>query len=147
MKQINSQSDLISMSSFAGTVLPHNQILCLHHFNSRSLYFQCLQCLPNLILLDTWETHQCALHFNVEITRTNFLQLQPSIRSVPAQVRSTYFTVERANKTLHQISPCTPVSVPAKITWYEASIHRLALGGFTKYLSFQHLQHNRLFGC
>ena len=30
---------------------------------------------------------------------------------------SRYFTVERAARTLHRMSPCTPVSVPAKITW------------------------------
>ena len=38
----NSQSDLTHMSNFAGPILPHNQILCLHHFNLRSLYFQSL---------------------------------------------------------------------------------------------------------
>ena len=52
--------------------------------------------------------------------RTNFLQLQPSIRPVQAQVTSRYLTVERATKTLHRMSPCTPVSDPAKITWYRA---------------------------
>ena len=51
------------------------------------------------------------------MTRTNFLQLQPCIRPVPAQVICKYFTVERAAKTLHRMSLCTPVSVPAKITW------------------------------
>ena len=30
--------------------------------------------------------HQCALRFNEKIPRTHFLQLQPSIRPVPAQV-------------------------------------------------------------
>ena len=53
------------------------------------------------------------------MTTTNFLQLQPSIRSVPAQVTSVYFIVEMAANTLHRMSPCTPVSVPAKITWYD----------------------------
>ena len=51
------------------------------------------------------------------MTITNFLQLQPSIRPVPAQVTSKYFTAKRATKTLHPMSPCTPVSVPVKITW------------------------------
>ena len=50
------------------------------------------------------------------MTRTNILQLQPSIRPVPAQVTSKYFTFERAAKTLHRMLPCTLVSVPAKIT-------------------------------
>ena len=53
---------------------------------------------------------QCGLHFNEQITRTHFFLLQFSIRPVPAPV-------ERAAKTLHRMSPCTPVSVPAKITW------------------------------
>ena len=52
------------------------------------------------------------------MTRTNFLLLEPSIRPVQAQVTIKYLnTVERAAKTLHRMSPCTPVSVPAKITW------------------------------
>ena len=46
VKQINSQSDLILMSSFAGPSYLTNQILCLHHFNLRSLYLQPLQSLP-----------------------------------------------------------------------------------------------------
>ena len=33
------------------------------------------------------------------------------------QFKFKLFTVERAAKTLHQMSPYTPVSVPAKITW------------------------------
>ena len=36
---------------FCRPVLPHNQILCLHDFNLRSLYFQVLQSLPNWIQL------------------------------------------------------------------------------------------------
>ena len=72
VKQINSQSDLIWMTSSAGPsylairsnlddefcqpVLHRNQILCLHHFNLRSLYFQSLQSLPNWIQLHTSRT-------------------------------------------------------------------------------------------
>ena len=57
------------------------------------------------------------------MTRTNFLQLKPSVRLVPAQIASKHFTVERAAKPLHRMSPCTPVSVPAKkITWILTSI-------------------------
>ena len=55
-KQINSQSDLILMSSFVSPVLPCSQILCLHHFNLRSLYLQSLRSLPNWIQLHTSRT-------------------------------------------------------------------------------------------
>ena len=33
----------------------------------------------------------------------------------------SHFIVERAAETLHRMSPCTPVSVPAKITWIQIS--------------------------
>ena len=36
---------------FCRPVLPRNQILCLHHFSLRSLYFQSLQSLTKLIQL------------------------------------------------------------------------------------------------
>ena len=35
-----------------------------------------------------------------------------------ASSSSSYFTVERTAKTLCSMLPCTPVSIPAKITWY-----------------------------
>ena len=38
---------------FCRPVLPHNQILCLHHFNLRSLCSRCLQSLSNWIQLHT----------------------------------------------------------------------------------------------
>ena len=41
---------------FCWPVLPHSQILCLHHFNLRSSYFQSLQSLTNLIQLHASET-------------------------------------------------------------------------------------------
>ena len=47
VKQINSQSDIISMSSFAGP----SYLSTRSFLNLKSLYFQSLQCLPNLILL------------------------------------------------------------------------------------------------
>ena len=34
-----------------------------------------------------------------------------------ASSSSSYFTLERAAQTFHQMSPGAPVSVPAKITW------------------------------
>ena len=73
VKQISSQSDLISVPSFVGPFVPYNQILSLHHFNLRSLYFQSFRSLPNLILLHTWELYQIAIHFNEQITRTHLL--------------------------------------------------------------------------
>ena len=47
-QQINSQSVFDFDVEFCRPFLPHNQIICLHHFNSRSLYFQYLQSLPSL---------------------------------------------------------------------------------------------------
>ena len=38
-----------------------------------------------------------------------------------ASSSSSYFTVEKAAKTLHRMSPCTPVSVPTKITCCDRS--------------------------
>ena len=35
------------------------------------------------------------------------------------QSSSSYFAVERADKTLHRMSLCTPVNVPTKITWQQ----------------------------
>ena len=49
VKQINSQSDFNQNVKFCRPNLPHNQILCLHHFNLRSLYFQSLQSLTNFM--------------------------------------------------------------------------------------------------
>ena len=60
VKQISSHFNV----AFCRPALPHNQILCLHDFNLRSLYFQSLQPLLNWIQLHTPEPHQCGLHFN-----------------------------------------------------------------------------------
>ena len=38
------------------------------------------------------------------------------------QFQLKYFTVERTAKTLHRMSPCTPVSVLAKITWMKNAV-------------------------
>ena len=85
VKQINSQSDLIWMSSFAGpsylTIRSSVYIILIWDLYTSNLY-------------NLWQTrciyihrkpHQCGLHFNEQITRTHFLLLQPSIRPVPAQ--------------------------------------------------------------
>ena len=44
-------------------ILPYNQILCVHDFNLRSLYFQSLQSLPNWIQLHTSETSSVCTSF------------------------------------------------------------------------------------
>ena len=73
VKQINSQSNLTSMTSFAGP----------SYLTIRSYVYIILtwdSCLPNLIVYYILaKLHQCALHFNESITRTNLLQLQPSL--------------------------------------------------------------------
>ena len=54
MKQKKKQPIRFNFSvKFCRPVLSRNQILCLHHFHLRSLYFQSLQSLPNWIQLDT----------------------------------------------------------------------------------------------
>ena len=62
VKQINSQSDLTSMLSFAG---PSYLTIrsSVYIFNLRFLYFQSLQCLPNLILLHTLGTSPVCTSF------------------------------------------------------------------------------------
>ena len=59
------------MSNFAGLVLPHNQILCLHHFNLRSLCFQSWQSLTRSNYVCR-KSDQCALHFSEQITRWKY---------------------------------------------------------------------------
>ena len=86
MKQVNSQSDLISMSSFAGPSYP----------TLRSSFCIILiwdPCICNLYnLCQTWSNytlqkpHQCAHSFTEQITRVHFLLLQLSIWLIPAQV-------------------------------------------------------------
>ena len=86
VKQINSQSDLIWMSSFAGP----------SYLRSRSsVYIILIWDRYIFNLYNLWQTRciyisrkprQCELHFNEQIIRTHFLLLQPSIRPVPAQV-------------------------------------------------------------
>ena len=40
---------------------------------------------------------------------------------------SSYLALERAAKTLHRMSLCTPVNVPAKITWQQTLAVRASL--------------------
>ena len=85
--------------------LPQNQILCLHHFNLLSLYFQSLQSLPNWIQLHTslfqWTN-------NTILSVTAFYYASSSSNNV---------TLEKTAKNLHRMSPYTPASVPNKIAW------------------------------
>ena len=84
VKQINSQSDLISTSSFAGP----------SYFTVWSSV--CVILIWDLCICKLWQTEssdirrkphqQCALNFNEQITRVRFLLLQPSIRPILAQV-------------------------------------------------------------
>ena len=114
VKQINSQSDLTSMLSFAGpsylTVRISLYIILIWDSCISNLYNLCQTGVSYL----RRKPHQCALRLNKQITRTHFLQLQPSFYTSSS---SSYFTVEKAIKTLYWMSPCTPVSVNAKITW------------------------------
>ena len=71
---------------FCRPVLPHNQILCLHHFNLRSLYFQSLQSLPNRIQLQYVRNLSNMQSILMNKQWKHFLLLQPSIRPVPAHV-------------------------------------------------------------
>ena len=67
VKQMNSQSDLICRP-----IIPHNQILCLHHFNLRSLYFQSLQSLPNWIPLHTSGISRICTRFQLINNKNTF---------------------------------------------------------------------------
>ena len=98
---------------FCPPVLPYNQILCLHHFNLRSLYLQSLQSLLNWIQLHTSKLNPCALNFTEQITRAHFFLLQTSIRPILAQV----IYCGKGRQNLASNVTLYPVSVPAEITW------------------------------
>ena len=102
---------------FCRPILPHNQILCLHLFNLRFLDFQSLQPLPNWIQLHTSETWPLIMHLirmNEKREHTLFCYSLPS-----AQFQLMLFYCGKGRQTLQWMSPCTPVNVPAKITWLE----------------------------
>ena len=112
VKQINNQSDLIWMSSFAGP-----SYLAIRF----SVYIILIWDPYFFNLYNLWQTwciyvgrkpRQCGLQFNEQITRTHFLLLQPSIRAVPAQVILLWKGPPKL------CIECHPVSVPAKIIWY-----------------------------
>ena len=87
MKQINSQSDSFSMSSFAGlTYLTIRSSVYII-----STWDPCIFNLHNLFQTWSsyiwWKPHQRALHVNEQTTKTHhFLLLQPCIRPALAQV-------------------------------------------------------------
>ena len=86
VKQVNSQSDLLSMSSFAGpSYLTIRSSVCII-----LIWDPCICNLYNLCQTRSIHTlqkpHQCALNFTEQITRAHFLLSQPSIRPNPAQV-------------------------------------------------------------
>ena len=85
VKQINNQSDLISMSNFAGPsyIIIKSSVCIILIWNPFIFILHSLcQTLSNPTRR---KSHQCALHFNKQIIRTHFLLLQPSIRPVPAE--------------------------------------------------------------
>ena len=110
LKQINSQSDLISMSSFAS----------LSYLTIRSSVCIILICIYNLHnLCQTGSSYkspkrhqQCVLNFNEQITRVHFLLLQSSIRPIPAQIILLW-------KGLPKLCiECHLVSLVSRITWH-----------------------------
>ena len=89
VKQINIQSDLTSMSSWL--VLPHSQILSLHHFNLRFLHFQSLQSVPNWIQLATSETSPLCTSFQW----TNNKNMLSAIKLAFSAIKIAFFLWER----------------------------------------------------
>ena len=120
VKQIHRQSDLTIDVEFCWPILPHSHILSVHHFKLRSLHFQSLQSLPNWIKLPTSKISPMC-------TPNNKNTLPSFTAFYEASFGSSYFTLKRAAKTLHLMSPCTPVSVPAKITWYPSAFCRFLI--------------------
>ena len=113
MKQNNNQSDLMSMSSSAGlsylTVRSFVYIILI----LRSLYFQSLQSLLNWIQLDTSWTSPVCTSFQL----LNNKSILPSVAAFSFLCQfqlKLSVTVERSAKTLHRMSPCTPMSFSPK---------------------------------
>ena len=88
MKQINSQSDLISMSSFAGpSYLTIRSPVCIILIGDPRIYNLYNLCQTGSdYTLQNSKPRQCALNFTEQMIRAHFLLLQPSIRPVTAQV-------------------------------------------------------------
>ena len=118
VKQINSQSNLICMSSFAGpgylTIRSSVYIVLIwdpYIFNLYNLWQTWYRC--NYYMRR--KPDQYALYFSEQITRTHFF----SYSLLLGQYQLKLFYCRKAAKTFHRMSPCIPVSVPAKITWKE----------------------------
>ena len=95
---------------FCPSVLLHNQMVCLNQFE--------ILVLPVFTISAKLDLITCVGNF----TSVHFISMRnyalPSVTAFyKAGSSSSYFTVERAAKTLHRMSPCTLVSVRAKITW------------------------------
>ena len=87
VKQINSQSDLISMSSFAGpSYLTIRSCVCIILISDPCICNHHNLCQTGSGYIRQKTHHQCTLNFNEQITRVHFVLLQPSIRPIPAQV-------------------------------------------------------------
>ena len=124
VKQINSQSDLISMSTFAGlsyltirlsvcTILIWDPCICNLH-NLCQTGFSYIRRKPH---------QQRALNFNEQILRVHFLQLQPSIRPIPARVILLWkgppkLCIECHLVPLWAFPPRSPGSVWKSTAWY-----------------------------
>ena len=114
MKQINGQSYLISMSSFAGpSYLSIRSSVCMIWIWDPCI-FNFYNLCHTLDQLHTSETSPVC----TSCQRKNNKSTIPSVTVFCQESSSSsYFAVERAAEPLHRMSPCTPVSVPAKITW------------------------------
>ena len=86
MKQINSQSDLIWMRSFAGPSYLTIRFSVYIILMWDPCIFSLLQSLPNWIQLHMWGTSAICTLFQWTNNRNTFFLLQLSIRQVPAQV-------------------------------------------------------------
>ena len=100
VKQINSQSDLTSTSSFAvQSYLTVRSSLCIIlTWDAGPSYLTVRSSLCIILTLSLYnlcqtgssylrrKPYQCPLRFNEQITTTHFLLLQPPIRPVPAEV-------------------------------------------------------------
>ena len=89
--------------------------ISLQRFDLRSSYFQSLQSLTNLFQFHALKTSPMCTSFQW----TNNKNTLPSVLAFYyTSSSSSYFTVEGGAKTLYRVSSCTPVSFPAKITWF-----------------------------
>ena len=133
VKRINSKSDLISLLSFASP----------SHLTIRSSVYI-------ILFWDSWisnpynlcqtgfsyirrKPHHYALHFNEQTTRTHFVLLQPSVRSVPTQVillwkGPTKLHIEYHLVPLWGFPPKSPGCVAPSVSIHDSSVWMLTNG-------------------